>query len=30
MKMAAMLADYGGLGVSEWLWKASASPMVVR
>ena len=20
MKMAAMLANYGGLGVSEWLW----------
>ena len=32
MQMAAMLADYGGVGVSEWLWvwKASASPMVVR
>ena len=32
MKMVPILADYGGLGVSEWLWvwKASASPMVVR
>ena len=31
MKMVPILADYGGLGVSEWLWvwKASASPMVV-